>query len=315
VADGVATDLLPPALAKIQYVDCRAQDKSALVGLVRAFAALPPARPLPDPLPQVPGAPVSYLGSLGEEVQSVARLSFEQQTALVLRLKQGLKADGDAQSVRVLLQRFRARDDLYARVADEIDELLKAPDKPATTQTQPLPTADSPQTQWHNLPPAERPRIDTARVRTEAASARINRSNVDGVNAGEPPTVALTTGLLVAVGGVVIGYMFPGLVFASLNRSLRIAPLVFSASMILGLLPVLAVQLAILRKHGYQALASRWKWYVPAGWVIGAVAGGTVDTIFILVFGAAGGGVGALLVLTQAYIRARSETRKVSVVN
>lgn len=315
VADGVATDLLPPALARIQYVDCRRQDKSALAGLARAFATLPAARPLPDPLPAAPDAPLSYLATLSEEVQSAAKLSFEQQTALVLRLKQGIRTDGDAQSARVLLQRFRARDDLYARVADEIDELLKASANPVAGRTRPAPVTDTPQTQWRNAPAPHSLRAATGVVPPAAASARPQRLVAAETAAGQPSPVPLAACLFAALGGVVIGFLLPALVLETLNRSLRSAPVVFSASMLLGLLPVLALQLAILRRRGSQVLASRWTRFVAAGWVVGAVAGGTVGMIHILVFGAAGGGMGALIVLTQAYLQAKAKLRTVDTAN
>src|SRR5579863_7780410 len=64
VADGVSTNLLPPALSLVQFVDYTKQDRAAALALARAFAVIPPARPLPDPLPPAPDAPVSYLGGL-----------------------------------------------------------------------------------------------------------------------------------------------------------------------------------------------------------------------------------------------------------
>jgi len=125
IAD-VRTELLPPILAEIQYVDYRRQDKGAAISLMRAFGALPPGRPMPDPLPEPPAAPVSYLGGLREQITVSRALSFEEQTALLLRLKQGLQDAKKSEDARSLLVTFRAREDLFARVADEIDQLLSA---------------------------------------------------------------------------------------------------------------------------------------------------------------------------------------------
>jgi hypothetical protein len=125
IAD-VRAELLPPLLAEIQYVDYRRQDKGAAFSLMKAFSALPPGRALPEPLPEPPPAPVSYLGGLKEQIGASRPLSFEEQTALLLRLKQGLQDSKNAEGVLSLLSTFRAREDLFARVADEIDQLLSA---------------------------------------------------------------------------------------------------------------------------------------------------------------------------------------------
>ncbi len=64
VADGVSTNLLPPELSRIQLIDYRKQDRQSAISLARALAGLPPAKPIPDPLPPPPEIPVSYLGGV-----------------------------------------------------------------------------------------------------------------------------------------------------------------------------------------------------------------------------------------------------------
>ena len=51
LSDGISMNLLPPALAQIQLVDYRSRDRAAGLRLARALGSLPPAGPLPDPLP------------------------------------------------------------------------------------------------------------------------------------------------------------------------------------------------------------------------------------------------------------------------
>lgn len=124
VVDGVSIELLPSTLSHLQYVDYRRQDKQAAFALVKAFSSIPPAQPLPDPLPQPPRLPVSYLGALKEQVEATETLSFQEQTVLLFRLKERLSEPKNADEVYRLLARLRKRDDLYAKVADEIDLAL-----------------------------------------------------------------------------------------------------------------------------------------------------------------------------------------------
>src|SRR5215831_960201 len=77
VSEGVSTNLLPPSLSQIQFVDYRHQDHAAALRLARAFSAVPAPAPLPDPLPVPPEAPISYLGSLGAKVQAASLLTYE----------------------------------------------------------------------------------------------------------------------------------------------------------------------------------------------------------------------------------------------
>lgn len=124
VTDGVSHDLLPPSLAAVHYVDYRKQDKHAAFALLRAVDSLSPTKALPDPLPQAPAIPLSYLASLREQIESSKALSFDEQTAIVFRIKERLRDEKRPEDAHGLLRRFREREDLFARVADEIDELL-----------------------------------------------------------------------------------------------------------------------------------------------------------------------------------------------
>ena len=117
VTDGVSTSLLPPALSAIQFVDYRDQDRAAAFGLARAMGALAPAAPLPDPLPEPPALPISYLGSLTEKIAVAGSLSFEEQSALLHDLRRGLRTPALADDARGLLRELRARHDLLATIA------------------------------------------------------------------------------------------------------------------------------------------------------------------------------------------------------
>ena len=126
VTGGVAVNLLPPALAQIQFVDYRQQDRGAALELATALSSIASAPPLPDPLPAPPEAPISYLGSLKQQIETKSTLSYENQTALVIEIKKSLRDPCTTDDARAILERFRERPDLFAIIADEIDDLLKS---------------------------------------------------------------------------------------------------------------------------------------------------------------------------------------------
>jgi hypothetical protein len=111
VSEDVCIYLLPPAVAQVQYVDYRREDKEALKALSRALAALPRAPLLPDPLREPPTVPISDLASLADQIATTEELSFPEQTGMLLRLKHGLNDTKDLEHVRTLLRRFRLRDE------------------------------------------------------------------------------------------------------------------------------------------------------------------------------------------------------------
>lgn len=136
VADQLRTDYLPPALALLQVVDYSKPDKEAAIRLIRAFGALPPARALPNPLPNPPEAPTSYLGTLAQRVNA-AVLTYEEQGAIVFEVKRSLEDPETGDEARNLLKRLRKRRDLFAPIAQEIDALQALPAKPIAKREQP----------------------------------------------------------------------------------------------------------------------------------------------------------------------------------
>jgi tetratricopeptide (TPR) repeat protein len=57
-------------------------------------------------------------------VESASSLNLEQQSALVIELKRGLRDPGTRDDTRTLLERLRKRPDLFASIAEELEELL-----------------------------------------------------------------------------------------------------------------------------------------------------------------------------------------------
>jgi hypothetical protein len=124
IADGVSINLLPPELSQIQHVDYRHQTKLEAIGVLKALTGLPKSPPLPEPLPEPPPPPLSYLGGFMEQINSTNVLSFEEQAALVVKLKEQLICGEHREEVRKMLTQFKKRDDLFAKIAEEINAIL-----------------------------------------------------------------------------------------------------------------------------------------------------------------------------------------------
>jgi TIR domain len=124
VADGVSSNLLPPALQQTHFIDYRRQDRQAALRLARALADSPLAGALPDPLPAAPDLPISYLGRLGYEIDAPEMLGRERQSALLVDLKRALRDAETRADAQALLRRMRKRHDLLMTVGEEIDELF-----------------------------------------------------------------------------------------------------------------------------------------------------------------------------------------------
>lgn len=126
ISEGISTNLLPPALSKIQFVDYQKQDRDAVLRLAKAITNIPPPQPLPNPLPASPEVPISYLGSFTVQVETNSNLSYEEQSALLVNLKRSFRDPETTDDTRTLLERLRIRHDLFATIAEEIDELLRS---------------------------------------------------------------------------------------------------------------------------------------------------------------------------------------------
>jgi len=133
VSEGVSINLLPLALSQIEFVDYRKQDRTAGFRLARAVNAVPPTAALPDPLPDQPKVPISYLGSLAAKIQAAAPLTHEEQITLVSDLRRGLRDPKTADDTRTLLKMLRERRDVFAGIRDEIDELSEGLTEADTT--------------------------------------------------------------------------------------------------------------------------------------------------------------------------------------
>jgi len=205
VSDDVSINLLPPALTEIQFVDYRTPDRDSAFRLARAMAVAPPAGPLPDPLPEAPAVPLSYLGGLAQQVDTSSTLSYEEQSGLLVDLKRGLRDPETEADARILLLRLRNRRDLLASIAFEIDDLTQVVEDPPppedlllpTPENGELPGADIPRHQSSPTEPATRLAGAKPRESFSSVVARLRGKNPPG----EPsPLVAMVLQVIAGAG-------------------------------------------------------------------------------------------------------------------
>jgi hypothetical protein len=117
------TDLLPPDLASLQLIDYTDLGPATGFQFAGALAILPPAPPLPEPLPAAPLVPVSYLAGRADQVYA-PMLSLEEQLSLVAILRVSLQRPREHDAALELLRALTRRRDLYYATWQELAELL-----------------------------------------------------------------------------------------------------------------------------------------------------------------------------------------------
>lgn len=129
MSENVSTNILPPELSRIQFIDYRKRDPEAIIKLSRALRSSQPSMQLPDPLPDPPEVPISYLGSLSQKIDTPSHLSEAEQSTLILDLKRALRDASLGSDSLTLLKRLRLRRDLLASMAAEIDDMIDSQSK------------------------------------------------------------------------------------------------------------------------------------------------------------------------------------------
>ena len=125
VADGFSPALLNSVLARTQMVDYYPPTVGAAIRLMRAITDLPAPNPIPVPEPSPPPAPLSYLSALRDRLESATPMTEPEQAGVVLTLRQSSRNLEEVADARTLLKSMRVRPELFARIADEIDETLR----------------------------------------------------------------------------------------------------------------------------------------------------------------------------------------------
>lgn len=137
IADGFSPAMMNSLLARTQMVDYYPPTVAAAIRLMRAINDLPAPNPFPVPEPSPPPAPLSYVSALRDRLDSVRPLTEAEQGELVLTLRRNCRNVNEVGDARALLRLVRARPELYARFADDIDETLRSTEPTVEPRTEP----------------------------------------------------------------------------------------------------------------------------------------------------------------------------------
>ncbi|MCK9684489.1 toll/interleukin-1 receptor domain-containing protein [Scleromatobacter humisilvae] len=159
-----AIGALPPFIESLQIVDYSHATKADAINLARALAALPPRGALPDPLPEPPPWPASPISALHHEARSDAPMSFEAQSAWLLRLRDAVGAAEPSDGARDALAQFLRRRDQFRATGQEADRLAaewqKQPEQQSPAESaasRKPPSKARPAAKPAAAPPAARP--------------------------------------------------------------------------------------------------------------------------------------------------------------
>jgi TIR domain len=136
----VNLQLAPHRIANAQVVDYTARTSSQAFQLAGDLASLPAAQELPEPLPESPPVPITYLDEFADELASPTPVTPERQrqTIGVLRPIAVDRSDAEGAVTAVaLLQRLRMRPEITFESAQTIDEILTEYDGMRATNGQP----------------------------------------------------------------------------------------------------------------------------------------------------------------------------------
>jgi hypothetical protein len=114
----------------VDYSEPAGRDQAALK-LAAAIIALPATPTVPEPLPDPPAAPLSYLTALDKLVSQPEDLNKAQQREILDQLEPAVRSldPKERHGGRRILDRFSNRDDLYVDVDKRISELKRLNDE------------------------------------------------------------------------------------------------------------------------------------------------------------------------------------------
>lgn len=120
---------LPVELQKIQMVDYFQQNKQTINNLKVALSVLPPALPMPVPMPPVPDAPIPEISKLKDEIINLTiDIGPDRQRLIAFRLYEMMRGNhaDDAKIARELLGYMLRRPDTNYATGQMIEEWLNS---------------------------------------------------------------------------------------------------------------------------------------------------------------------------------------------
>ena len=138
IKNDVSLALAPRYISNVQYADYTKSDqKNAIIDLIKSLKGITPTTSLPDPLPEPPEIPISYLDTLKEKVDAPT-MTRNEQIGLVKTLQSKLEdPQVNHEDIVLLLHRLRKHDELLFATAKDIDALLER--YPVSPQPKPKP--------------------------------------------------------------------------------------------------------------------------------------------------------------------------------
>jgi hypothetical protein len=186
-----------PMIAESNWVSYDSTDRNALADLSRAVAATQPTA-RPEPLPERPQIPLSYLVLVEREIRREGELGRHRQLEIVSNLRSKL-GGREASGARELLAALRERPDVTHEVAITIDSLLAGQGVDAAPTSHP--TDDTAHAQAGEatskepvivLPPVAEEEARVADVGSAAATPAADVGQKPPELEGEPPSTATT---------------------------------------------------------------------------------------------------------------------------
>lgn len=113
-----------PALREIQVIDYSRRRLDSYKQLIAALRALPPAQPIPDPLPTRPLTPKSPIDHNRERIQANSQITQGGQNMIVMELRSALNDWETAIKARELLTEMEKRSDSTLTTQRGIAEIL-----------------------------------------------------------------------------------------------------------------------------------------------------------------------------------------------
>ncbi len=122
VVKPVRSDLLPPDIATLQFIDYTNRTPLTGAQLANALFSVPSDAALPDPLPDPPAVPVSYLGDLAAVLRREL-LNADEQFSILAKLRASLERPREHDAAAELLDVLETRRDLLHQVAKDIERV------------------------------------------------------------------------------------------------------------------------------------------------------------------------------------------------